>query len=624
MAKLSLRNVYKVYEGGVRAVSDFNLDIDDKEFVVFVGPSGCGKSTTLRMIAGLEEITSGDLYIDGVKVNDVEPKDRNIAMVFQNYALYPHMTVYKNMGFGLRLRKVPADEIDRRVRRAAEILGISDLLARKPKALSGGQRQRVALGRAIVREPNVFLLDEPLSNLDAKLRVAMRSEIIKLHKRLATTFVYVTHDQTEAMTMGDRIVVMKDGFIQQTDSPATLYEQPRNVFVATFLGSPQMNVFKARLEREGEKLFVAFGNGFKAEFPEIKAKQLSSVELIGGEVNFGIRPENIALTADGNAIPAVIDVVEHLGSETIVYAAVEGLESNIVVKTASDHSLVAGLKIALSFDMKNAHVFSVETGRAVMGVPEYNVLDCSLSGGRISFCGNDTELSEHLKERLFDFAERDCAKLYIPTDAVSLTEIPDSFEFDGKVEFTVSGSDSVSVFARIGGDERFVVRVKAADCKAGDKIRFFVPFRSISLISRDGVRLNGKEPVSENTAKCSVRTAGGVSMVKVGASTLKFDDLGVPDGEYMMKLSADKLGFCYDKKYARKNKLSLDDARGNVFVAKAYDEDKLGGGKNATYLSVGGFDNYVTAVLPDEFSVYKMPVFGLKISKDSFTLTKAD
>ncbi|MBP5177851.1 MAG: ATP-binding cassette domain-containing protein, partial [Clostridia bacterium] len=231
MAKLLLKNVYKVYDGGVRAVSDFNLEIGDKEFVVFVGPSGCGKSTTLRMIAGLEEITSGELYIDGVKVNDVEPKDRNIAMVFQNYALYPHMTVYKNMGFGLKLRKVPASEVDRRVRNAADILGISELLERKPKALSGGQRQRVALGRAIVREPNVFLLDEPLSNLDAKLRVQMRSEIIKLHKKLATTFIYVTHDQTEAMTMGDRIVVMKDGLIQQTDTPATLYEQPCNVFV---------------------------------------------------------------------------------------------------------------------------------------------------------------------------------------------------------------------------------------------------------------------------------------------------------------------------------------------------------------------------------------------------------
>ena len=244
MASLSLRHIYKIYQGGVKAVSDFNLEIDDKEFIVFVGPSGCGKSTTLRMVAGLEEISAGELYIDGKLVNDVEPKDRDIAMVFQNYALYPHMTVYDNMAFGLRLRKMNSKEIDKRVQEAAAILGIAPLLSRKPKALSGGQRQRVALGRAIVREPKVFLLDEPLSNLDAKLRVQMRTEITKLHNKLATTFIYVTHDQTEAMTMGTRIVVMKDGIIQQIDTPTCLYDNPENLFVASFLGSPQMNFFR--------------------------------------------------------------------------------------------------------------------------------------------------------------------------------------------------------------------------------------------------------------------------------------------------------------------------------------------------------------------------------------------
>ena len=251
MAKVKLENVYKVYEGGVRAVNDFNLDIPDKEFVVFVGPSGCGKSTTLRMIAGLEDITQGKLYIDDEVVNDVESKNRDIAMVFQNYALYPHMTVFQNMAFGLKLRHTPKEEIEKRVKNAAEILEISELLTRKPKALSGGQRQRVALGRAIVREPKVFLLDEPLSNLDAKLRVQMRSEITKLHEKLKTTFIYVTHDQTEAMTMGTRIVVMKDGFIQQVDSPVALYNDPANLFVATFLGSPQMNILNAKLSKDG-------------------------------------------------------------------------------------------------------------------------------------------------------------------------------------------------------------------------------------------------------------------------------------------------------------------------------------------------------------------------------------
>ncbi len=259
MASLTLKNIYKVYAGGVTAVSDFNLDIEDKEFIVLVGPSGCGKSTTLRMVAGLEEITDGELYIGDKLVNDVAPKDRDIAMVFQNYALYPHMTVYDNMAFGLKLRKTPKQEIDRRVKEAAKILDIEHLLTRltrKPKALSGGQRQRVALGRAIVREPKVFLMDEPLSNLDAKLRVQMRTEITKLHQRLQTTFIYVTHDQTEAMTMGSRIVVMKDGFIQQVDTPQNLYDYPTNLFVAGFIGTPQMNFFTVTLEKRGTDVYA--------------------------------------------------------------------------------------------------------------------------------------------------------------------------------------------------------------------------------------------------------------------------------------------------------------------------------------------------------------------------------
>ncbi len=260
MADLQLKHIYKRYAGGVTAVSDFTLDIDDKEFIILVGPSGCGKSTTLRMVAGLEEISEGELYIGGRLVNDVAPKDRDIAMVFQNYALYPHMTVFENMAFGLKLRKTPKDEIKKRVTEAAKILDIEHLLDRKPKALSGGQRQRVAMGRAIVRNPKVFLMDEPLSNLDAKLRVAMRTEIKKLHNKLQTTFMYVTHDQTEAMTMGTRIVVMKDGVIQQVDTPANLYTKPDNVFVAGFIGSPQMNFVTATLSKENGSVYASFGD----------------------------------------------------------------------------------------------------------------------------------------------------------------------------------------------------------------------------------------------------------------------------------------------------------------------------------------------------------------------------
>ena len=324
MADVTLKHVYKVYDGGVRAVNDFDLEIKDKEFVVFVGPSGCGKSTTLRMIAGLEEITAGQLYIDGELMNEVEPKNRDIAMVFQSYALYPHMTVYDNMAFGLKLRHTPKDEIDRRVKEAAEILEISELLTRKPKALSGGQRQRVALGRTIVRQPKVFLLDEPLSNLDAKLRVSMRSEITKLHEKLETTFIYVTHDQTEAMTMGNRIVVMKNGFIQQADTPITLFEDPSNLFVATFLGSPQMNIIEAKLFMDGDTLKAKLNgcDDMVVTFPDIKAKQLANKKYIGRKVLLGIRPEHVR--PNQGDLNAYVDVVEHLGDESILYTKIEG------------------------------------------------------------------------------------------------------------------------------------------------------------------------------------------------------------------------------------------------------------------------------------------------------------
>ncbi|MEG2769597.1 MAG: sn-glycerol-3-phosphate ABC transporter ATP-binding protein UgpC, partial [Oscillospiraceae bacterium] len=280
MASISLKNIYKIYEGDVTAVSDFNLEIEDKEFVILVGPSGCGKSTTLRMIAGLEEISKGELYIGDRLVNDVAPKDRDIAMVFQNYALYPHMTVFKNMAFGLQLRKTPKDEIDKRVREAARVLDIEHLLDRRPKALSGGQRQRVALGRAMVRNPSVFLLDEPLSNLDAKLRTAMRTEIIKLHQKLGTTFIYVTHDQTEAMTMGDRIVVMKDGYIQQVDTPQNLYDSPCNMFVAGFIGSPQMNFLDAVLLKDGEQYSLELNND-KIALPTDKTSKIDLSSYVG-------------------------------------------------------------------------------------------------------------------------------------------------------------------------------------------------------------------------------------------------------------------------------------------------------------------------------------------------------
>ena len=354
----------QITEEGVVAVQEFNLDIADKEFIVLVGPSGCGKSTTLRMVAGLEEITEGELYIDGKLMNDVAPKDRDIAMVFQNYALYPHMTVYENMAFSLKLRKEPKDVIDKKVREAAEILDITQYLDRKPKALSGGQRQRVAIGRAIVRDPAVFLMDEPLSNLDAKLRNQMRAEIIKLRERIDTTFIYVTHDQTEAMTLGDRIVIMRDGYIQQIGTPQEVFNNPRNLFVAGFIGTPQMNFFDAKLIEEKGKYFVELG-GKKVELSKEKEKRLADNKVESQDITLGIRPEHTQIVNDG--IKAKIDVSEMMGSSVHLHVTAEGKDVIIIVPTTEmmTDSFKMGEEIQFIFDGSVAHVFSKETDKSL-------------------------------------------------------------------------------------------------------------------------------------------------------------------------------------------------------------------------------------------------------------------
>ncbi len=368
MAEVALKGVNKVFPGNVKAVIDADLTVEDKEFVVLVGPSGCGKSTTLRMVAGLEEITAGEVYIDGRLVNDVPPKDRDIAMVFQNYALYPHMTVYRNMAFGLQLRRVPRKEIDQRVRDAASILGIGELLHRRPRELSGGQRQRVAVGRAIVRKPKVFLFDEPLSNLDAKMRVQMRVELSKLHTRLQSTMIYVTHDQTEAMTMGDRIVVMKDGVMMQTAGPIDLYEQPVNRFVGGFIGSPPMNFLEGRLtSRDGEMFFSSEG------MPEVKLVSEMALKMeryAGREVSFGIRPEDIydklflANVSPENTVRARVEVVEPMGSEVNLYLKIG---DRTVMAGVDVHSQAqVNQELEFVFDMNKVHFFDKETEQTIV------------------------------------------------------------------------------------------------------------------------------------------------------------------------------------------------------------------------------------------------------------------
>lgn len=376
MATLQLKDIQKVYPNGVQAVFDFNLDIADKEFIVFVGPSGCGKSTTLRMIAGLEEITMGELYINGKLMNDVSPKDRGIAMVFQSYALYPHMTIYENMAFGLRLRRMQEEEIDRRVKEAAQILGLEPYLKRKPKALSGGQRQRVALGRAIVRDADVFLMDEPLSNLDAKLRASTRGEILKLHQRLGSTTIYVTHDQIEAMTMASRIVVMKDGYIQQVGSPTEIYHNPVNMFVGGFIGTPPMNFIPGIVDAQGN--FTTEDGKYTIRVPHGKVDMLKKHDYIGKKIMLGIRPEDIHDDKEEDGIfvetypDAVIkveaDMGELLGAETNVYSTIAG--ANVIAAVPSRDDITFGSEVTLVFDMNKCHFFDAETEKNIQNLGE--------------------------------------------------------------------------------------------------------------------------------------------------------------------------------------------------------------------------------------------------------------
>ena len=405
MANLKLSHIYKVYDNGHKAVNDFSIDIADREFIVFVGPSGCGKSTTLRMIAGLETITAGDLFIGDTLVNDMEPKDRDIAMVFQSYALYPHMTVYENMAFGLRNRKMPEAEIKERVMKAAKMLDIVDYLERKPKQMSGGQRQRVALGRALVRDPKVFLLDEPLSNLDAKLRATMRAEITALHKSLNTTFIYVTHDQVEAMTMGTRIVVMKLGYVQQIDTPMNLYNSPYNKFVAGFIGTPQMNFFNVTLKRNGDSVGVAFANGDSITVPYETVCKIEGGYLDGTKtVVFGIRPEHIDIDKDGNGLKFVVTGIERLGNETILYGklgdqtgefSVKDEGDRIIVKLIDRDDIAVGDIVYAHPKLNKLHFFDADTEITLIHkIPLYNTVEAMISGGSLRALGRDTVLPQ--------------------------------------------------------------------------------------------------------------------------------------------------------------------------------------------------------------------------------------
>jgi multiple sugar transport system ATP-binding protein len=488
MANLSLKHIFKVYDGGVKAVNDFCMDIDDKEFIVFVGPSGCGKSTTLRMIAGLEEITAGELRIDNEIVNDYEPKDRNIAMVFQNYALYPHMSVYENMAFSLRTAHMPNDEIHDKVMEAAQILGITEYLKRKPKALSGGQRQRVALGRAIVRKPKVFLLDEPLSNLDAKLRAAMRAEISRLHEKLGTTFIYVTHDQVEAMTMGSRIVVMKDGFVQQIDTPINLYKYPANMFVAGFIGTPQMNFFDCTVKKNGDNVIFTLESGTRIDMKYIQADKVP-VKYMDGEhpVVFGIRPDDVRIYDSNNyndglwaPAKAVVSVVEVLGGETLIYANLnlatpDATDGAITIKAGPDVSVRRGDIINIEISLRKFHLFDKETEKSIRKrIPEENVILASIAGGTLSFEAESFRLPAAVQ-----CADSKNAEISMPVSALTLGE----GNGHAKVQWIETIEGKTLYFLKVGSLTLFSLEQGEARFAVGDDVQFDIDFTQMAIES---------------------------------------------------------------------------------------------------------------------------------------------
>ena len=621
MSSITLKRVSKIYSGGAhsgseynigdRVVNDVELDIDDGEFVVIVGPSGSGKSTLLRMIAGLEKITSGELYIDGVLANALEPRDRDIAMVFQYYALFPHMSVYDNLAFGLRLRRASLETIDERVREAAEMLDLTPLLHRKGKTLSGGQCQRVALGRAIVRRPKIFLLDEPLSNLDAKLRVQMRTEIAKIHHKLKTTFVYVTHDQTEAMTMGTRVVVMKDGILQQADTPSTLYDDPANLFVACFLGSPQMNIFKVGLFAEKNGAYATVGDA-RISIPNSLCARIADKKAFGGDALLGIRPEDVRFepikgVKKQSALEATVDVIENLGNENIVYLNVDGKDDYAIARTDAQRHFEQGEKVTLYLDTVHLRLFDVDTERSLTATPEYDffVAKTEVRDGALylSFAGNDFALPPSVLRRITDRS--------IVGGEVTVGIRPTAFRaIDDKADVRIVGKVCVcdrnesngqtTVRVSVAGVENSVVAVlpDGPQYAAGDDIELFVGIDEVALFDADRVRITSDTPISLNSTECVISSSGRKRVYKLfaarnGKCKLAFDSEtgGGADmcGQKYIHILPN--GFVADNKAVKK-------ARRSALCGTVTHVDLFRGGAVLS-VDVKGFDEPITAVLSD-------------------------
>ena len=603
MANLKLSHIYKVYENGHKAVNDFNIDIQDKEFIVFVGPSGCGKSTTLRMIAGLENITSGDLFIGDTLVNDMEPKDRDIAMVFQSYALYPHMTVYDNMAFGLRNRHMPEDQIQEKVLEAAKMLDIEMYLDRKPKAMSGGQRQRVALGRALVRDPKVFLLDEPLSNLDAKLRAQMRTEITKLHKKLATTFIYVTHDQVEAMTMGTRIVVMKLGYVQQIDTPMNLYNKPYNKFVAGFIGTPQMNFFDVELNRQGQVVETKFVDGSVIKLPFERVSKVHDSYLHGAQkVILGIRPEHISISEKETGLKCVVSTVEHLGNECIVYGSIgasseeftmKDVGKNITVKTIEGTPIEAGDVINLEINPEKVHFFDKETEvTLVLPIPEYSRFNAKVEGDKFELLGKTVKLPPYFKTKLEGAKE---IEVEIPPHAV----VPGN-DFELKVHEVEEVEDQHLAYLEYG--DHYLFALVDENVKAGQKYAFSLLNEKLHIL------VGGKEvlkPLSDKEALVGTFSKTDVKEGKQRVLHFQYNINGVKveapvNNGY--KINAVEGNECYRRKYRYvfdRNHIQLADQgiEANVKEVLDYGNQKYAvldvGGQEILMVAPEGFDQSV-------------------------------
>lgn len=631
MASLTLKHIHKVYDGGVRAVSDLNLQIDDKDFVVFVGPSGCGKSTTLRMIAGLETITAGELDIDGKVVNDLPPKDRDIAMVFQNYALYPHKTVYENMAFGLRLAKLDKDEIDRRIKAAAEVLGLTPYLSRKPKALSGGQRQRVALGRAIVREPKVFLLDEPLSNLDAKLRVQMRSEITKLHRRLGTTFIYVTHDQTEAMTMGSKIVVMKDGVMQQVDTPTRLYDHPSNVFVATFLGTPQMNLFDCRIVEENGTYYGLITKGssaFKIKIHDKTIRELIDLDYIGKEVILGLRPEEIYQvdSADGaESIPVVIDVIEKLGSELVAYCQIEGTEIPIVAKLDGRKELREGDRLTVTFHTTHLHLFDKDSKRRIAALVGENFVVIRLNGkdGAYTLGEETVKLDgDKLSRLLPSFRGENDVFLRIPANAFGLECKEGSLKLKATIQSVEGEKGSRFMYFSIPGLKTYLTAdLPLLEAKPGDQVDLYLDPTLCELYDKKlNNRLIAAYPFTSNSCIADVRKdKDGACYAKFGGYCLKLEGDYEP-GHYELTIPFD--AFTLLKRVGRFGRLEGLDKQDSMKF-KCVNESLLG--ENAVlYANLPEFPDYVCVLCPGYASCFDSKSACFNIDASKLVLRKAE